>query len=142
VLHCIDALEGGYTYVALLQATSPLRAAADIDGAIAACARDGAPACVAVTAVAKSPWWMFTLDTGGRLRPLLEDARTDRRRQDLPEAFLPNGAVYVAEVDWLRRTRSFYGADTLAYVMPPERSVDIDSEIDLLFAEALLRRRA
>jgi len=60
------------------------------------------------------------------------------RRQDLGDVYALNGAVYVARRDWLTRERSFVGAGTLAHVMPKERSVDIDSELDLLVADALL----
>jgi hypothetical protein len=64
-----------------------------------------------------------------------------RRRQDLPRAFMPNGAVYVAETSWFRRARDFYAEGALGHAMPAERSIDIDDEMDLLFAEALLARR-
>lgn len=47
----------------------------------------------------------------------------------------PNGAVYAAEKDWPS------GENSLALVMPPERSLDIDTEIDLVMGEAFLRGR-
>lgn len=51
-----------------------------------------------------------------------------------------NGAVYVAAVDWYRRTRTFLSEETVAYTMPRERSYDIDSEDQLLFVSTLLAR--
>jgi N-acylneuraminate cytidylyltransferase len=53
------------------------------------------------------------------------------RRQDLPPAWCLNGAVYVAQVDWLRSRRDFLSTDTVAYPMPAQRSVDIDTPDDL-----------
>jgi N-acylneuraminate cytidylyltransferase len=61
------------------------------------------------------------------------------RRQDLPGAWCLNGAVYVAEIPWLRVQRSFISARTVAYAMPAERSIDIDTPADLRAAEDVLR---
>jgi N-acylneuraminate cytidylyltransferase len=55
--------------------------------------------------------------------------------------YVLNGAVYVAEIAWLRRSRGFLTDQTVAYVMPGERSVDIDTERDFLLAESILARR-
>jgi CMP-N,N'-diacetyllegionaminic acid synthase len=122
VLQVADSIAGNHTYVVLLQATSPLRTGADIDAAIEICRGLRAPACVSVAPVSKGPWWMYTIDK-------------------LPAVFMPNGAVYVGELAWLRRSRSFYGERTVASEMPPERSVDIDSVVDLKLAEALISLR-
>jgi N-acylneuraminate cytidylyltransferase len=62
------------------------------------------------------------------------------RSQDLPEAWVLNGAVYAARVDWLRCSKSFLTPATLGWVMPAERSVDVDTELDLALAEVLVRR--
>lgn len=139
-LHALDAVNDAYDYVVLLQATSPLRRAEDIDGCIRACAAAKAPAAVSVTLAAKHPRWMFMLDAGHRLHPLGSWDDLRRRRQDLPEAYAPNGAVYVAEVEWFRRTRSFYAPETIGFPMPAERSVDIDTALDLEVARALALR--
>ncbi len=127
----------GYPWVVLLQPTSPLRLAADIDGAIGRCAALGAPSCVSVCAVRESPYWMYRLGQDGRLAPLLPGA-APTRRQDLPPVYAPNGAVYVARADWLARERKFITTDTVAWEMPPERSLDIDTESDLFQLQALL----
>ena len=137
LFHALDAVGGTYDHVVLLQATSPLRTGADIDACITRYLASGAPACVSMTALAKHPAWMFELTDGGRLQPILGDLVVSSRRQDLPAAYAPNGAVYIAGVEWLRITRSFYSPETLAYIMPPERSVDIDTAFDLRIAEAL-----
>jgi len=55
----------------------------------------------------------------------------------VPEAF--NGAVFVARCDWIVGKPDFLSTETVAYVMPKERSIDIDSEVDLAVAEALER---
>lgn len=138
VLHAIAALPEQYDYVVLLQPTSPLRTAEDIDRCLERCLSRKAPACVSVTEPDKSPYWMYTLDGDGLLHPLLNVDAERRRRQDLPKVYALNGAVYAADRQWLLRTRSFVTAETAAYEMPKDRSLDIDTEIDLLFAEMRL----
>lgn len=135
----LDALARlpGYPWVVLLQPTSPLRTAADVDGAIARCAALGAPSCVSVCPARESPYWMYTLAEGSRLAPLLP-AGMPTRRQDLPAVYSLNGAVYVARADWLARERKFVTTETVAYEMPAERSLDIDTESDLIQLQALL----
>jgi N-acylneuraminate cytidylyltransferase len=63
------------------------------------------------------------------------------RRQDTPKIYALNGAVYVADCEWLVRKGSFVTDETVAYLMPRERSVDIDSELDIKLAELLLNLR-
>lgn len=128
----LDALERlpPFDLVALLQPTSPARSAADIDAACALLVRNDAPSCVSVAAAEQSPYWMFRLDDGQALMPLLPAAERATRRQDLPPIYVLNGAVYVARTDWLRRGRTFVGERTAGHVMPAERSIDIDTAAD------------
>ena len=138
VLHAIENYPG-FDYVVLLQPTSPLRMADDIDGALSECLRTGAPACVSVCEAIQHPYWMYRLAADGCLRPLFSDRTSaPARRQDLPPVYALNGAVYVARCDWLLRARAFVNEETRAYVMPPERSHDIDTEADVLLAEQAL----
>lgn len=137
VLHALKMLPG-YDYVVLLQPTSPLRTSDDIDRCIEKCVRHGARSCVSVTVPDKSPYWMYTLDDETKMSPLLYPPEGFFRRQDLPKVYALNGAVYVAETNWLIQSRTFITADTLGCIMPKEHSVDIDTEHDLAFCEFLL----
>ena len=137
VLHALDALPESYDYVVLLQPTSPLRIGADISAALALCLAQNAPACVSVSAPQHAPWWMFRLDEGRRMHSLFPQDALPARRQDMPEVYALNGAIYVARVDWLRESKTFLTPETVAYVMPGERSLDIDTELDFVLAEAV-----
>ncbi|MEO5844590.1 MAG: acylneuraminate cytidylyltransferase family protein [Caldimonas sp.] len=134
VLHALDALPG-FDVVVLLQPTSPLRNAGDVDAAMARFVASGAPACVSVSEAAQSPYWMYRLDDDQTLRPILDAPAAATRRQDLPPVYALNGAIYIADVAWLRRGRAFVGPGTVAHVMPVERALDIDTASDF----ALLR---
>lgn len=138
VLHAVKELPG-YDYVVLLQPTSPLRMAEDIDQCIEICLQMQAPACVSVTIPEKNPYWMYSVGEDKRLRPLF-DADTNARRQDLPSVHALNGAVYVVETGWLEQHKAFITEKTVASVMPRERSVDIDTEWDIQFTTFLLTR--
>ena len=139
VLHAIEETPG-YDYVVILQPTSPLRTTADIDGCIEHCISNDAKACVSLSEVVQHPQWMYTLGEQDCLVPLIADGRVYARRQDLPRVFTLNGAVYVSECNWLRLQQTFLSENTVGYVMPQERSLDIDQEMDLKICDALLRK--
>lgn len=130
VLHALQALPG-YDVVVVLQPTSPLRTVSDIEQACAVWQSRGAATCASVAPVEQSPYWMFRLDERNCLKPVLETPTGVSRRQDLPEVFALNGAVYVADAAWLQAHRRLVDADTVAYVMPAQRSLDIDTAADL-----------
>lgn len=129
VLHALDALPG-FDVVVLLQPTSPLRTTADIDGACELFAASGAPSCVSVSLAEQSPYWMYRRGGDGTLKPVLDLPAGVVRRQDLPPVYTLNGAVYVTGVAGLHATSSFVTSGTVGYVMPPERSIDIDTAAD------------
>lgn len=135
VIHAIETV-AGYDYVVLLQPTSPLRLAEDIDCCIEACFEASADSSVSVAPVAEHPYLMFKTLAGGRLSPLYNEKPI--RRQDLPAFYILNGAVYVARCDWLKKSRSFTGGNTVAYIMPRERSLDLDTKHDLMILNAVI----
>jgi CMP-N,N'-diacetyllegionaminic acid synthase len=130
-----------YDLLVLLQPTSPLRTAADIDGAVQAMIEQDAPACISVCLSDRSPYWLLSLDENQRLSPVMR-TKLATRRQDLPPVYHANGAVYAARCHWIREHDDFLAPETVAYVMPKERSIDIDDETDLLFAELLWQKLA
>ncbi|MBP2241993.1 N-acylneuraminate cytidylyltransferase [Cytobacillus eiseniae] len=134
VIHALSILPN-YEYVVVLQPTSPLRSAEDIDGSIEQLLVSGTPACVSVTEPGKSPYWMYTLQDNNILKPLIYNEEAIVRRQELPITYALNGAIYVAETKWLNESRTFLSNDTTAYIMPRNRSYDIDTEEDFMFCE-------
>lgn len=138
VLHALNALKEKYDYVVLLQPTSPLRSVDDIDGCIKTCVFSNVPSCVSVTEVNQHPYLMYTVDHEGTLHTLMDQKEIISRRQDLPAVYILNGAVYIAESTWIQQSRSFLRLDTKAYVMPKERSQDIDDPTDFKIAEFIM----
>ena len=140
VFHALEVLSGKYDYVVLLQPTSPLRKREDIDRCIEKCIDHDWPACVTVTEAQKSPYWMYHLNDGDdRMIPVMKMEKRIGRRQELPKVYIVNGAVYVAHVEWLMNRKDFITDETHCLIMPAERSVDIDNDIDLKFANFLFQ---
>jgi CMP-N,N'-diacetyllegionaminic acid synthase len=137
VLHALQELPA-FDAVMLLQPTSPLRTRADIDACIEHAQRLQAPCVVSVCEPDQHPGWMYTINARQQLRPVV-DGQPVTRRQDLPQVFAANGALYFAHRDWLQRTRTFIAPDTVAFVMPRERSIDLDTLFDWKIAEMLLQ---
>ena len=136
VLHALHALPQ-YDAVMLLQPTSPLRNTGDIDGILDMVKTTGASSVVSVCEVGDHPAWMFSRSEDGRLEPFLSDQRPTRR-QDMTDLFTLNGAMYFATRDRVLVKEALVTEDTLSYVMPVERSIDIDTPFDWCVAEMLL----
>ncbi|MDO8963199.1 MAG: acylneuraminate cytidylyltransferase family protein [Coriobacteriia bacterium] len=143
VLDVVDTLanEGrDFELVVLLQPTSPLRTSEDVELALRELTKSGGHAIAAVCDAEHSPLLSGTLPPDRSLDGFLAQRDTTANRQELPAFYRLNGAVYVAELGWLRETGTFVGPGAFAHVMPQERSVDIDSELDFALAEFLLSR--
>lgn len=139
VLHAIEQLPS-FDWVLLLQPTSPLRSVEDIEGIIQFCRDEGAPSSASITKASKHPFWMYQRNDNKCLQPLIRNLPEITRRQDLPNVYVLNGALYLAHTDWLIENQVFISQETLGYVMPEERSADIDKPIDWFWVEYLLTK--
>lgn len=129
VLHSIEQMPG-YDFVIILQPTSPLRTAWDIDAAFDIVVSTGAPSCVSVCEVDETPYWMFSLGKNGQLERLIDLPSDINRRQDLPKSYKLNGAIYIIEVNSLIKTKSFISDKTVAYIMDRGVSIDVDTHLE------------
>ncbi len=141
ILHAIETIPEKYEYIVVLQPTCPLRIAEDIDGCIEKCIVQNGTVCVTVTKPDKSPYWMYSLDSEGKLKPIMKQKKTVLLRQQLEEVYALNGAVYAANTGWFLENKKFISDETVAYLMPKNRSLDIDTEFDLEICEILLMKR-
>lgn len=123
-----------YDLVVLLQPTSPLRRGEDITGALDLW-RPGIDMVVSVCEAATNPYYnAFETDSEGNLHISKGDGHYTRR-QDAPKVWEYNGAVYVMDSDSLRRMPMSKFPARRPYVMPAERSVDLDTPADWIRAE-------
>ncbi|MBF0371189.1 MAG: acylneuraminate cytidylyltransferase family protein [Magnetococcales bacterium] len=136
-LHLLESLQERYEFMVWLQPTSPLRSSEDITRCLELCLEEGVPGSITVCDAGKSPYWMYEVEASGNMTPILKRDITGLQRQDLPQAYTLNGAVHVARVDYVLNKRKFPNGNSKAYIMPPNRSIDIDTELDFKIAALL-----
>lgn len=142
VRHFLDwlpaALRDQDPYIAYLQPTSPMRTAHHIDSALNLLEETSAHSLVSVLRLQKSPFKSFTIDEDGRLQSLFDEHMSNMRRQDLPETYTPNGAIYLFSVEEFVRRGGFPSNGSVPFFMSPNESIDIDDAQDLARAERLM----
>ena len=122
--------------IVVLQPTSPLRDSKDIDNAIDLFKKSK---CHSVVSVVEVPiFWGFVLK-GNYIKPIFSKKYLKTRSQNLPKTFLPNGAIFISTPENIRKYKSFYTNKTMPYIMPKEKSVDIDTIEDFRIAEKLIK---
>lgn len=142
IKHVIGALREKDNYhpdiIVLLQSTTPLRIVADINNAIDFFLNNDCESVVSVCEI--NPYWSLTIKDG-YLEPIFGWDYFYKRRQNLPNTYALNGAIYITLTENLDKYNGFLNKKTISYIMPHERSIDIDEEFDFKLAELLLRTK-
>ena len=142
VRHTLEYFEGigeCFDYVLLLQPTSPLRSAADIQGALDLLNVKGADSVISVCECEHSPLWSNTLDDSLSLENFIPKNVKNMRSQDLPQYYRLNGAIYLTKVEQFLQEGVLMSGNSVAYKMDSHSSVDIDTKLDFIIAETILR---
>ena len=132
----------GPDYVLLLQPTVPLRSSDDIENCVRLILEKEAESVVSVCEAPSHPYLTKTIASDGRMGDFVETPEGYLPRQKMPPVYALNGAVYLVRRDVLVTSRRLITDHTYAYVMPPERSLDIDTPWDLYLADLILKDRA
>lgn len=142
-LHALDwyeAAHGAVDGLLLLAPTSPLRSADTLARGCTLFEANRSPV-IGVSPAKSHPMWCFRIDNG-KMRPFVDGVDPHARSQDLPPAFVDNGAFYLVAPADLRRRQSFYSDDMVPLIVDnPDEHADIDTEQDWVVAEQALRRR-
>ena len=125
----------------LLQPTSPFRTPEDIITAVKMVRESHAPAVIGLCEAGTHPWMTRKLLPDCSVATFVQPAEGNDRRQDFPTAYMVNGAVFVARTNAFLKEKTFEPIGTLGYVMPRERSIDIDTLSDLELAELAISRQ-
>lgn len=149
ILHALDTLAAAdehYDYLLLLEPTSPLTEASDIDRALSELAAQAASAdaIVGVSAlVSTHPAFAVRVEDSGRIAPYATSSFGQLlRRQDTEPLFSLDGSLYLSTVSALRSERSFCHQRTLPYITPRHKSFEVDDLLDFICIEAIHARRA
>jgi N-acylneuraminate cytidylyltransferase/CMP-N,N'-diacetyllegionaminic acid synthase len=144
IRHCVETTEkefGQFDIIIDLDATAPLRIAADIIGSLELLTATNADNVITGTPAHRSPYFnLVEQDENGivQLSKPLKDAVT--RRQDSPKCFDMNASIYVWRRDALLNNSSLFVSSTRLFEMPRERSLDIDSEADFEMVEWMMSK--
>jgi len=146
IIHCFKAAEkeSGKVYQTIvdLDSTSPLRLVADIVESVKLLEESGASNVLTAAPARKSPYFnLVEFNDNGILGVSKSLPKTVLRRQDSPKCYDMNASIYPFRRDALTDATSVFFDDTKLYVMPEERSIDIDSELEFQFVEFLMKKR-
>jgi CMP-N,N'-diacetyllegionaminic acid synthase len=140
-LHALDWYEnvrGKVDGLLLLQPTSPFRRRETVLRGIELFANNERRSVIGVSPAVSHPMWCVRVN-GNLIQPFIDGDGIGRRSQDLPPAYVLNGAFYLIEPGELRRHRSFRNEGTMPLIFAePAESIDIDTEWDWKVAEALV----
>lgn len=125
-----------YTHFILLQPTSPLRTATHIKEAWSKYTQEKANSLVSVVNADHPPQKML-IEENGEVKPLTNLEDLTKPRQQLPKAFLPNGAIYICHIEKFLQSKNIFELPLSIFEMNKQSSVDIDSKSDF---KKLLRR--
>lgn len=144
IQHCVITVETKsqqkFNTVVDLDVTSPLRTTSDIREAV--CLLEGENVSNVITGMParRSPYFnLVEVDDNGVVRLSKKLEIPVVRRQDSPKCYDMNASIYVWKRDSLIKNGSVFNEDSLLYVMPEERSIDIDSELDFKIVELLMK---
>lgn len=146
IQHCANEAEKvsdiNFDVIADLDATSPLRLKEDIAGAVRLLENKNVSNVITGCPARRSPYFnLVERDENGYARLSKPPEQEIARRQDAPECFDMNASIYVWKRKSLMERQSIFNEDTLLYIMPEERSIDIDSEWEFEFVEFLFNKR-
>lgn len=137
----IERIDGViFDYIVILQPTSPFRTAEDIDATVELLIRTGADSAVSMVEMEKDHPIKAKRMIGDRVTPYCVPEPEGVRRQDIPVAYKRSGAVYSLRRDLLIKRGSLFGDSIVGYVVPKERSIDIDTEFDWEYAKFLEKK--
>lgn len=126
-----------------LDCTSPLRVIEDISGSIELVENKNHSNVFSVTDARRSPYFdVVELNERGDVIPCKISIKEITRRQDTPPTYDLNASIYVWNRDTLMNSDSLYNKNTGIFIMPNDRSVEIDSELDFIYVELLMKKYA
>jgi len=142
VIKKLKRIGKNYKYLILLQPTSPLRTTKDIDKAINLFLKRKTKALVSITLTSHSPLWSFKAKNNLNLANIFNSVYFKQRSQDLPKYYTLNGAIYIINLQYFLKKRTFLlKRSIIGYEMDEINSIDIDNLIDFKLCEVLLKEK-
>lgn len=142
--HAVKYLEEKENYktdlIVLLQPTTPLILASDIDNAIKQLIKTKTNSCVSICKISERPEWMYIFK-GNKIKQFLNVNEKTGRRQNLLRLFRLNGGIYaITRNNLMENNKIIDKSNSSAIIMPIERSIDIDEPVDFPVIEAIIKQ--
>lgn len=146
IQHCVLQVEGlvreNFDIIVDLDATSPLRSVSDIREAVNLLEEKKVSNVITGTPSRRSPYFnLVEVDDNGVVKLAKKLALPVFRRQDAPKCYDMNASIYVWRREALFKNNTVFNSDTLLHIMPEERSIDIDSDLDFQIVEFFMKKR-
>jgi CMP-N,N'-diacetyllegionaminic acid synthase len=133
---------GDYKEFIVLLPTSPLRNHEDIDKAVELFCDNNADSVISCVEMPHPPHWAKKINEEGKIQNYFSVViDNNKNRQEFEPAYIPNGSIFIFRYSLLKEQYTYYSENTYAYVMPKERSVDIDSLFDFRIVEYMMSIR-
>tara|TARA_B100000945_G_scaffold321406_1_gene335755 strand:+ start:1662 stop:2393 length:732 start_codon:yes stop_codon:yes gene_type:complete len=130
-----------YDYVVELLVTNPFKTSVDIDNVIEKQVYTDADSVIAVMPLEDHHPIRIKKIVDGKIRDFILPEVPESRRQDLkPKAYIRNGSIYSMRRDMLEKGIRYGTDNSLAYIMPRERTVNIDEPMDFIIADYLMKK--
>lgn len=147
IQHCVSEAKKksglNFDVIVDLDATSPLRIVKDIKGAVELLEKQRVSNVITGSPARRSPYFnLVEIGENGAVKLSKSPKNIIVRRQDAPVCYDMNASIYVWWHDSLFKEGAIFQEDTQIFIMPEERSIDIDSELDFKLVEFLMRGRS
>ncbi|MCX4296485.1 MAG: pseudaminic acid cytidylyltransferase [Lachnospiraceae bacterium] len=143
IIHTLDFYKKQgieFDNVCKLQPTSPFRNSQHLKDSYNLFCEKNVDFLVSVCECEHSPMWAGTIEKDLKLDNFIQEDMKKACRQSLPVYYRLNGAIYIGKVKAFEQNKSFLGRNSIAYIMPQEASIDIDTSLDFEYAEFFMKK--
>jgi len=137
--HTLKNIKDNYDILILLQPTSPLRKVEDIDNALLSLKKNNAKMLVSANKIGQPQEWIFKPTNKMFLGSSSINFTSGKRSQDYTESYIINGAIFIAHINELLKSKTFFNPKTFVFIMELKSSIDIDNKEDFLLAEYFMK---
>jgi len=138
ILHAVKTINEEFDYLMLLQPTSPFREVVDIDKVIEQTIDSNVELMISISRVKKHPSYLYKIEND-KLIPYI-DVNKQLRRQDMPETYEHNGAIYFCTIGYIKKNKTYNNKNAVGYEMFGNANLDIDTSEDWEYAEYLIEK--
>ncbi len=136
LIQCEKFYNKKFDYVIELMVTNPLKTVVDINNVVKILIKNKSDSVIAVNQLQDHHPARIKKIVNGKLHDFSIKEKLESRRQDLkPKAYVRSGSIYAMSRRFVMQGKRYFSGKSLAYILPPERTINIDDKNDLLMAK-------